>query len=128
MPEERTSCSTARGRDWASDWRTLAVIWGVPAASMLAGSLFEPALRATIWTIALVWMGMACMMNARRCSRTHCRFTGPFYLAMVFLVVIFALGLLPLGPYGWHALGAATALGTVVLWWGTERLWGAFSR
>jgi len=28
-------------------------------------------------------MGTACILNARRCGRTHCRYTGPYYLAMI---------------------------------------------
>jgi hypothetical protein len=72
--------------------------------------------------------GKACLANARRCRRTHCKFTGPFYLLMALVVVAMALGALPLGEYGWHILGGATGLGTAVLWWGTERVWGAFSR
>ena len=128
MAEECASCSTPRAKDWASDWRTLVTIWGIPAASMLAGGLLEPALRAPIWTIALAWMGIACLANARRCNRTHCRFTGPFYLAMALLVVMLASGLLPPGRYGWHVLGVVTIVGTFLLWWGTERALGRFSR
>jgi hypothetical protein len=33
-----------------------------------------------------------------------------------------------LGPFGWHILGAATAIGTTVLWWATERVFGTFWR
>jgi hypothetical protein len=73
-------------------------------------------------------MGAACLANARRCSRTHCKFTGSFYLLMALLVVMLALGALPLGEYGWQILGGVTVLGTALLWWGTERVWGMFSR
>ncbi len=47
---------------------------------------------------------------------------------MALLVVMLAIGLLPLGRYGWHVLGAATVLGTGLVWWGTERIWGTFSK
>ena len=109
-------------------WRTLAGLWGLPALGMLGGIFLEPMTRATVWIFALTWMGVACLMNARRCHRTHCRFTGPFYLAMAVLVFMLATGFLPLGRYGWHLLAAATLVGTVMLWWGTERIWGMFSR
>lgn len=128
MTEERPCCPAPRAKDWASDWHTLGTIWGITAAAMLTGGLLEPLPRAAVWTIALIWMGVACLANARRCRRTHCRFTGPFYLVMALLVVMLAVGLLPLGRYGWHVLGAATVLGTGLVWWGTERIWGAFSR
>jgi hypothetical protein len=128
MTEARPCCPARRAKDWASDWRTLETIWGIPAVAMLAGGLLEPLPRAAVWTIALIWMAVACLANARRWRRTHCRFTGPLYLVMALLVVMFADGLLPLGRYGWHVLGAATVLGTGLVWWGTERVWGAFSR
>jgi hypothetical protein len=33
---------------------------------------------------------MACILNARRCGRTHCRYTGPYYLATI--APVFAIG------------------------------------
>lgn len=93
---------------------------------MLCATLLEPGLRALIWSAALIWMGGACIANARRCGRTHCRFTGPFYLLMAALVVAYAAGLLPIGDQGWAMLGAATTIGTAMLWWGSERIWGSF--
>ncbi|HET6622083.1 MAG TPA: hypothetical protein VFG64_19240 [Dongiaceae bacterium] len=93
---------------------------------MLAAMLLEPGLRALVWSAALIWMGGACIMNARRCGRTHCRFTGPFYLAMAVLVVAHATGALPIGDRGWVVLGTATIIGSAVLWWGSERICGAF--
>lgn len=115
-------------KDWAGDWLSLAGLWGIPAAVMLVALLFGPDLRAVAWSAALVWMGGACLVNARRCGRTHCRFTGPFYLLMAAIVVAYASGVLPVGEYGWTILSAATVAGTIVLWWGSERIWGTFFR
>jgi len=113
-------------KDWAGNWRSLAGLWGIPAAAMLGAMLLEPGLRADIWSAALIWMGGACIANARRCRRTHCRFTGPFYLLMAGFVFAYAAGVLPIGEQGWTILGATTIVGTVVLWWGSERIWGLF--
>jgi ABC-type uncharacterized transport system permease subunit len=93
---------------------------------MLGAMLLEPGLRVIVWSAALVWMGGACIANARRCGRTHCRFTGPFYLLMAALVLAYAAGALPIGEHGWAMLGAVTIVGTAVLWWGSERIWGLF--
>jgi hypothetical protein len=93
---------------------------------MLGAMLLEPNFRVIIWSAALIWMGSACIANARRCARTHCRFTGPFYLLMAALVVAYAGGVVPIGDWGWTILGAATIAGTAVLWWGSERIWGLF--
>jgi hypothetical protein len=113
-------------KDWAGNWISLAGLWGLPAVAMLVGALLDPLPRAIIWSTALVWMGAACIANARRCGRTHCRFTGPFYLLMAALVAVYAAGTLPIGDYGWEILGTATVVGTAVLWWGSERIWGLF--
>lgn len=128
MAEDCSAGSAERASDWAGNWRTLAGLWGLPALAILGGAFVGPAGRTIMWTAALVWMGVACLMNARGRHRTHCRFTGPFYLAMALLVPLFASGLLPLGSYGWHILGGVTVVGTAALWWGSERLWGVFSR
>ena len=85
-----------------------------------------PIPRTIIWAIMLLWMGGACVANARRCNRTHCRFTGPFLILMAALVVGYAVGVLPLGPYGWDMLAGAAFIGSALLWWGSERILGAF--
>jgi len=123
MSDATKTCS-----DWAGDWRSLAGIWGLPALAMLAAMWLAPLLRAVVWTLALAWMGCACLANARRCSRTHCRFTGPFFLLMAALVITCAAGVLPLGAYGWFSLGVVTALGNAVIWWASERFLGRFQR
>jgi hypothetical protein len=84
--------------DWAGNGIFLAGLWGLPAVAMLIASFLDPAPRAIIWPAALARMGAACMANARRCGRTHCRFTAPFYLLMAALVVAHAAGTLPIAP------------------------------
>ena len=83
--------------------------------------------RATVWTVALVWTGTACILNARRCGRTHCRYTEPYYLAMIPLVLVLAFGIVPIEFYGWAALGVLVVVGSWIIWWATERAWGKFS-
>ena len=83
--------------DWAGNGLTLAVMWGIPASVMVLALLLDPWLRAVVWTVMLAWMGWACLQNARRCGRTHCRYTGPFFLAMAVLVMLYATGIVPLG-------------------------------
>lgn len=92
---------------------------------MLAGLFAPTPIRAAIWTAALLWMGVACIANSKRCGRTHCRYTGPYYLAMI--VPVFVLGAISSGIYEWIALGAIIVGGSGFLWWATERAWGKFS-
>jgi hypothetical protein len=114
--------------DWAGSRLALALVWGVPAAVMLLALLLEATPRAVVWIAMLVWMGLACLANARRCGRTHCRYTGPFFLGTAGLVVAYAAGLLPLGGQPWLILGALVGVGNALIWWGSERLLGTYSR
>jgi hypothetical protein len=94
---------------------------------MLAATFVEPKQRAVVWTAMLLWMGGACLANARRCSRTHCKVTGPFFLLMAAAVVAYASGLLDLGAHGWAIIGGVTLVGALGLWWGSERMWGRYA-
>jgi hypothetical protein len=90
--------------DWLRSAQTNVVAWGLPWAAILA-TLFAPVpLRAAIWIAALVWMGMACILNAKRCGRTHCRYTGPYYLAMIAPVCVLGFGFASGGLYAWVVL------------------------
>lgn len=121
-------CEIPQTRDWSGDLRSIVVLWGLPAAAMLIGALLPSTVRMLIWIAALLWMGMACLTNARRCGRTHCWFTGPFFLIMAAMVAGYGARLLPLGAEGWTILGAGTALGSAFIRWASERLLGRFRR
>jgi hypothetical protein len=86
-----TNAPTQTSRDWLGSVHTSLLAWWMPKAVLLAGLFVPVSFRAVIWIIALIWMGTACILNARRCNRTHCRYTGPYYLAMI--VPVFALGM-----------------------------------
>jgi hypothetical protein len=114
-------------RDWLASPSSYLIAWWIPRAALLAG-LFAPApIRAIIWTVALAWMGTACIANNRRCGRTHCRYTGPYYLAMIAPVLVLGFGLISSGIYAWIVLGVLIVGGSKLIWWATERAWGKFS-
>jgi hypothetical protein len=121
---DMTKVTIRRERDWLSSPLTSSFAWWVPEAAIIAGLLIQVPARTAIWVSALAWMGTACILNARRCGRTHCRFTGPFYLAMIFPVLV--LGLTSFGLLPWLALCAVIIVGGKVIWWRTERAWGQF--
>ncbi|SRR6266568_3931400 len=114
-------------RDWLRSPRTNLLAWWIPQAAILAGLFVPVPARGAIWIVALLWMGTACILNARRCGRTHCRYTGPYYLAMIAPVLIFASGSISPGFYGWLGLAVFILAGSKVIWWATERAWGKFS-
>ncbi len=114
-------------KDWAGNAFIFAIVWGLPLAAILAASLLEVPARTVIWAIALAWMGIACLSNAKRCGRTHCRYTGPYYLLLIIPVMMLGTGLLPPVAYGWWVLGLAILLGGKVVWWLTEMRWGKYT-
>jgi hypothetical protein len=114
-------------RDWLNSPRTSVLAWWTPHAAILAGLFVPTPVRTVIWTVALIWMGTACILNARRCGRTHCRYTGPYYLLMIVPVLVLGLGIVAAGIYGWIVLGVIIVAGSKLIWWATERAWGRFS-
>lgn len=77
--------------------RSALVIWGAPIALVIAGSALingnpvPPNIEAPLLTIGSFWMGIACFINGRRCSRTHCTIDG---IAMPILAVLGLLEIL----------------------------------
>jgi hypothetical protein len=114
-------------RDWLSNTRANLLAWWIPHAAILAALAAPTPARAIIWTIALIWMGTACILNAKRCGRTHCRYTGPYYLAMILPVIVLASGTISANFYAWLTLGVLILAGSRIIWWITERTWGKFS-
>ena len=102
------------------------MIWGLPAAVMLLALLLNPLARAIVWIFMLSWMGGACLANARRCGRTHCCYTGPFFVGMAAAVLAYITGVLPLGSQPWLVLGLGCALGNALVWWVSERMLGTY--
>ena len=100
-----TNAPTQTSRDRLGSVHTSLLAWWLPKAFILAGLFVPVSLRALIWIIALIWMGTACILNARRCYRTHCRYTGPYYLAMIVPVFALGMGVVSAGIYGWISLG-----------------------
>ena len=52
------------------------LLWYVPIAAIIAGSFWTPG-RDWLWASAFAVMGIGCVVNASRCQRLHCYFTGP---------------------------------------------------
>jgi hypothetical protein len=112
-------------KDWASGWRGL-VLWGVPVLILLAASWLPERYLVAIWPVVLTFMGVACLANARRCGRVHCYATGPFFLILAAIALLYGLGAMPLGRNGWNTLGLILLVGSIVLCCGSEWVFGRY--
>src|SRR5262249_60636023 len=108
-------------RDWLSSPRTSASAWWIPKAIIVAALFVPTPARAGIWIIALIWMGTACILNSRWCGRTHCRYTGPYYLAMIAPVVVLASGVISVDFYAWLSLAGFFFFVDIVIFCGAGR-------
>jgi hypothetical protein len=122
-----SSPTTDASRNWLRSKSTNLLAWWIPLGAVLIGFSVPGSRRTPIWATALGWMGAACIMNARRCNRTHCRYTGPYYIAMIVPVMALGAGLVTVGRLGWICLGVIILGGSGLIWWATERVWGKFS-
>jgi hypothetical protein len=113
----RRDISTSRGleRDLLCGGPSAFLLWCVPWCAFALGFGQAAGLRTILWSTSLTVMGVACLLNASRCGRVHCRFTGPFFLLCAVITLVYGLGLLPLGPSDWKWIGVGTIIGALGL-------------
>jgi hypothetical protein len=111
--------------DWASGVRGC-MTFGIPAAILLISPTISTRYLVIVWPALLTFMGVACLLNARRCGRTHCYVTGPFFLILAGIALLYGIDILPLGARGWSTLSAAFVIGGVTLCCVPEMLLGRY--
>ena len=75
------------------------VLWYIPGALVLIGVFWREG-RAWLWTPALAVAGTACLVNASRCGRLHCYFTGPLWLLGAMATLLRAFSIVRV-PWNW---------------------------
>lgn len=108
--EAESPCRKAPRTDWASGLRGC-LIWGVPAAILIMSPVRY---FVIVWPIVLTFMGVACLLNASRCGRIHCYVTGPFFLLLAVVGLLYGLQVVPLGARGWSMLSMVLVVGSVI--------------
>lgn len=117
----------ATQNDWVSSNRKRLIAWHIPTVAIVGAAFLGGAVQAITWTVALAWMGTACLLNARPCGRRHCYLTGPFLVVMSILSFLHGFDVVSLGPKGWLWLGITLViLGYGLLWKLPEYLWGTY--
>lgn len=102
-------------------------IWGAPVviAAALSLSPVPDHLSAMGWSAAFAWMGGACLLNARRCGRLHCYFSGPILLLGAVLAAATGFGIVAFGAQGMIVVVAATLV-LAALTYLLEHVWGRY--
>lgn len=119
-------CCATDPKDLVGNRRISLLVWGFPLMAFILGFFVSPIFRMLLWTVSLAVAGVACLVNASRCGRRHCYFTGPFFLIGAAAALSCGLGLLPLGPRGWIWIGMAVIGGGSISCFLPERLWGKY--
>jgi hypothetical protein len=110
--------------DLVNRQRLRILLWRLPTIAIVASSFLPSSrLKGAIWTVAFGQMGLACVLNAARCGRRHCYFTGPLYLAGAAASLLRGLDLIRIG---WDDLGLAILTGYLLFSRLPERIWGKY--
>lgn len=117
-------------RDILSNVRLAALLFWLPIIGLIVSGFFQigQAWRTGVWVVALAIMGASCVVNALRCGRVHCYVTGPFFLAMAIVALLYGVGVIPLGTNGWNLIGGAVLIGALILCCLPEAFLGRYRR
>lgn len=101
--------------------------WGLPivVASSTNFVAMPVAVLTLIWTGAFAWMGLGCVINAQRCHRRHCYYSGPILLVGAVAVALVGFRVVSLAPDGFMFVVWAT-FALVGLTFVPELIWGKY--
>ncbi|MGH8089890.1 MAG: hypothetical protein ACREO6_00365 [Rudaea sp.] len=74
---------------------------------------------------AFIWMGVGCLLNARRCHRLHCYFSGPILLLGAIVAGLLGFGVIAPGPHAFNNAVSITLL-LALLSFVPEALWSKY--
>jgi len=112
--------------DWVSNPGKFTFAWGIPVLVLILSGTGFPDYMKAVWPVALAWMGFGCLLNASRCHRRHCFYTGPFFLILAFVSLLHGWDILPLGIKGWFWIGWVTLIGGLIFTIFPEWVWGRY--
>ncbi len=122
--EERSAPEGPAG-DITRGWGRLFLVYGVPWIAMqLVGNLSNSTLAvAGTWAAGFAVMGTACVVNALRCGRVHCWFSGPWFLLAAAVTVLRYVEVVEIA---WSTIVNAGLAGALLLFFVSENIWGKY--
>jgi hypothetical protein len=113
--------------DWANKPLLFLTVWGIPTIILCVSPVLENRMIiGLIWAASLVWMGVACLLNARKCRRTHCFYTGPFFIVMAVISLLHGSDVIAINDNGWRWLGFVIAVVSISIWVFSESILGKY--
>lgn len=109
----------------SSRWATL-LLWIGPWVLIIGTGGTSSIIHTIVWTCAFTVAGVACLVNARRCGRLHCFFTGPVFLLAALASLLYGLDELPLGGHGWMWILNSTVVLSLLACCALEPLFGKY--
>ncbi|HEY2465371.1 MAG TPA: hypothetical protein VGI32_15030 [Steroidobacteraceae bacterium] len=116
-------------KDWTRKPAAALIWWCVPIALGVSADFLTSSSRivAAVWAVAFAWMGVGCLLNARRCHRLHCYISGPVLLVGALAVGLLGVGAITPGP---HTLNNTISITSVLALFSfvPEVIWGRYGR
>ena len=120
--------STVHPRDLFANLVLVVLIFWLPILAIAVTGYVHVGngVRTAVWTVSCLIMAVGCLVNAMRCGRLHCYWTGPFFLLGAIASLLYGLGILPLGESGWGIIGYTLLAGVVLLTYLPEHFLGRY--
>lgn len=113
-------------RDLLASAQTRLLFW-LPWLLILIGGFIGGVTRTVLWTVGFGVASAVCLVNARRCGRRHCFYTGPLYLLAALASLLYGLHVLPLGEHGWNWIAGIAVVGSLFFCYVLEKLFGKYT-
>ena len=105
--------------------------WGLPIVVLIStnfmGGVFPIPIIVAIMSGSFFWMGLACVLNAKRCRRRHCYYSGPIFILGGIAVLLVGFEIVSLGRDGLIIVVGAT-LSLALLTYLSEPIFGKYVR
>jgi hypothetical protein len=122
-----SECATSHDKDLLGSRWAMWLLWIAPWILIIGSSHTANTTHTVVWASSFTVGGAACIVNARRCGRVHCFYTGPLYLLAALASLLYGLHVLPLGQHGWDWIIDTTAALSLLACCGLERLLGKYT-
>ena len=118
----------SKSKDWTRRPVSRLFWWGLPVLVVVSTDFLKLTRAETAFALAATfgWAGTGCLLNARRCGRRHCFFSGPVLLLGAIAAVLVGAGVITDA----HALNYVV-WGTTILFllsFVPEAIWGKYAR